>query len=126
MTDAIARLDKLKARTRTLTVEGDRLFNPGWHLALDLMNMLLVSECVARAALMREESRGGHTRDDFPEMSPEWRKVNLICRLDGDDVSVDTQPLPAIPMELLGLFDKNELDKYMTNDELTALPERTG
>ena len=54
---------------RRCTVEGDRQFNPGWHLALDLRNMLLVSECVARAALMREESRGGHTRDDFPEMS---------------------------------------------------------
>ena len=52
-------------------------------------NMLLVSECVARAALIREESRGGHTRDDFPEMSPEWRKVNLVCRTDGDGVEVD-------------------------------------
>jgi succinate dehydrogenase / fumarate reductase flavoprotein subunit len=126
MTDAIARLDKLKGRARTLAVEGDRIFNPGWHLAMDLQNMLLVSECVARAALAREESRGGHTRDDFPEMSAEWRKVNLICRLDGDEVSVTTQPIPTIPPELLGLFDRSELEKYLTTDELTALPERNG
>ena len=59
--------------------------------------MLLVSECVARAALMREESRGGHTREDYPLMSPEWRQVNLICRVDGDEVSVTKQPLPTMP-----------------------------
>ena len=62
-------------------MEGDRQFNPGWHLALDLRNMLVVSECVAKAALEREESRGGHTRDDYPAMEPEWRKVNLVCSL---------------------------------------------
>ena len=66
-------------------MEGHRQFNPGWHLALDLDNMLLVSECVARAALMREESRGGHTRDDFPGMNPAWRLTNLICTTDGDE-----------------------------------------
>ena len=58
------------ARSRHVTVEGHRQFNPGWHLALDLRNMLLVSECVARAALVRQESRGGHTREDFPVMDP--------------------------------------------------------
>ena len=56
-------------------------YNPGWHLALDLRNMLVVSECTAKAALERQESRGGHTRDDFPAMEPEWRKVNLVCSL---------------------------------------------
>ena len=55
----------------TLVVEGHRQYNPGWHLAIDLRNMLLVSECIAKAALEREESRGGHTRDDFPR--PERR-----------------------------------------------------
>ena len=68
--------------------------------------MLLVSECVARAALEREESRGGHTRDDFPEMDPQWRQVNLICSTDGDGVEVEHQPLPTMPTELLGLFDR--------------------
>jgi succinate dehydrogenase / fumarate reductase flavoprotein subunit len=85
--------------------------------------MLIVSECVARAALIREESRGGHTRDDFPGMSDEWRKVNLICRPEGDGVRVDKQPLPTMPPELLSLFDRDELSKYMTDDELSILPE---
>ena len=64
--DALERLDKLKERAQHIRVTGTRQFNPGWHLALDLRNMLCVAESVARAALMREESRGGHTRDDFP------------------------------------------------------------
>jgi succinate dehydrogenase / fumarate reductase, flavoprotein subunit len=120
---ALERLQQLKARAKTVTVEGHRQFNPGWHLALDLDNMLLVSECVARAALEREESRGGHTRDDFPQMSPQWRQVNLICSVDGDGVRVEHQPLPVMPVELLGLFDHAELGKYMTAGELSALPE---
>ena len=61
-----------------------RQFNPGWHLALDLRNMLLVSECVARAALLRQESRGGHTRDDYPTMDPTWRQKLLVCSGTGD------------------------------------------
>ena len=119
---ALERLEQLRARARSVTVEGHRQFNPGWHLALDLDNMLLVSQCVARAALERQESRGGHTRDDFPQMSPQWRQVNLICSADGDTVSVEHQPLPVMPPELLGLFDRTELAKYMTSDELRTLP----
>ena len=68
MREALAKLDELKARSEKLSVEGTRAFNPGWHLALDLRNMLLVSECVARAALLRERAGGGHTRDDYPAM----------------------------------------------------------
>jgi succinate dehydrogenase / fumarate reductase, flavoprotein subunit len=120
---ALAKLEELKARAKRITVQGDKLFNPGWHLALDLPNMLTVSECVARAALMRQESRGGHTRDDYPEMSPEWRKINLVCRPSGDGVEVTQQPLPVMPPELLSLFDRDELTKYMTDDELAILPE---
>jgi len=120
---ALQRLAELKLRSARVTVEGHRQFNPGWHLAIDLRRMLLVSQCVARAALTREESRGGHTRDDFPQMSPEWRQRNLICRIDGADVRVDQQPLPTMPPELLGLFDRGELSKYMLDDELTVLDE---
>ena len=81
ITTALDRLAGLKARAQKLSVEGHRQFNPGWHLALDLQNMLVVSECIARAALQREESRGGHTRDDFPGMSDAWRVINLVCSL---------------------------------------------
>ncbi|MFZ0325196.1 MAG: fumarate reductase/succinate dehydrogenase flavoprotein subunit [Actinomycetes bacterium] len=119
--EALERLESIKQRAGRLTVEGHRQFNPGWHLSLDLGRMLQVSECVARAALTREESRGGHTRDDFPAMSPQWRGVNLICRVDGHRIRVDQQPLPVMPVELLSLFDRSELSKYMTAAELSAL-----
>jgi succinate dehydrogenase / fumarate reductase, flavoprotein subunit len=128
MNDALKRLDELKVRAGKLSVEGDRQFNPGWHLALDLRNMLLVSECVARAALLREESRGGHTRDDFPTMQAEWRKKNLVCSLtDGGAVDVVEQPMPPMRDDLIGLFDRDELAKYLTAEELppVAAEEQT-
>ncbi|MGH3415447.1 MAG: FAD-binding protein, partial [Actinocrinis sp.] len=120
---AIERLAELAPRREKLAAPGDRVFNPGWHLSLDLRNMLLVSECVAKAALERKESRGGHTREDYPEMSAEWRKVNLVCSLDGTGhAQVKHQPLPVMRPDLLGLFERSELKKYMTEDELAALP----
>jgi succinate dehydrogenase / fumarate reductase flavoprotein subunit len=123
MEQALARIEELKSRAKRISVVGDKVFNPGWHLTLDLDSMLIVSECIARSALMREESRGGHTRDDFPTMNDEWRKVNLVCRPDGDGVAVEKQPLPVMPPELLALFDRDELSKYMTAAELAILPE---
>ena len=76
---ALAELEKLRARAAQVSAEGGSAYNPGWHLALDLRNIMLIADCVAQAALERQESRGGHTRDDFPGMNPEWRKINLIC-----------------------------------------------
>jgi succinate dehydrogenase / fumarate reductase flavoprotein subunit len=116
--DALSALGKLRERTANVSAEGCTAYNPGWHLALDLRNILLIAECVALAALERQESRGGHTRDDYPQMSPEWRKINLICSLDGDRVALRRQPIPAIRPDLLALFDRAELSKYMTEDEL--------
>jgi succinate dehydrogenase / fumarate reductase flavoprotein subunit len=116
---ALERLEGLKARARTMTVEGHRQFNPGWHLALDLRNMLLVSECVAKAALLRTESRGGHTRDDYPAMDSDWRRKLLVCAV-SDQSEVDVQVKPQIPIreDLLELFERGELEKYLTGDEL--------
>jgi succinate dehydrogenase / fumarate reductase flavoprotein subunit len=69
--------------------------------------MLLVSECVARAALEREESRGGHTRDDFPGPDPKWGRTNLICTGTADGaVAVTHQPLPQMPAELAEIFEE--------------------
>jgi succinate dehydrogenase / fumarate reductase flavoprotein subunit len=118
--DALAALEKFKERAKTLAVPGERAYNPGWHYAQDLRNMLLVAECVAMAALEREESRGGHTREDHPAMEPEWRKVNLILTLDGDKIDMVHQPLPVIRPDLLDLFDISELKKYMTKEELAG------
>jgi succinate dehydrogenase / fumarate reductase flavoprotein subunit len=119
---ALVELDKLRARAAQVSVAGARAYNPGWHLALDLRNMLVVAECVAQAALERQESRGGHTRDDYPDMSPEWRKVNLICSVDADgSVSLKRQPIVPMRTDLLELFDISELKKYMTEEELVGL-----
>ncbi|GAB7043835.1 MULTISPECIES: fumarate reductase/succinate dehydrogenase flavoprotein subunit [Catenuloplanes] len=126
LSEALKRLHELRARVATVGATGGRRYNPGWHLALDLRNMLVVSECTARAALERAESRGGHTREDFPAMDPAWRQVNLVCALDGDDVTLTRKPLPRMRPELLRLFDRGEMSKYLTDEELAefdALPE---
>jgi succinate dehydrogenase / fumarate reductase flavoprotein subunit len=124
MAEALERLSRLRERATRVAVEGHRQFNPGWHLALDLRNMLLVSECVARAALERQESRGGHTRDDYPEMLPEWRKTLLICGLaektepGGGQIELVRQDYPRFREDLLALFELSELQKYLTDEEL--------
>jgi succinate dehydrogenase / fumarate reductase flavoprotein subunit len=121
---ALAELTKLRERAELVRAEGGPAYNPGWHLALDLRNIMLIAECVALAALERHESRGGHTRDDFPGMSPEWRKVNLICSLDeaGEQVVLTKQPMPPMREDLLALFDRAELKKYLTEEEVPPEP----
>jgi succinate dehydrogenase / fumarate reductase flavoprotein subunit len=123
--DALERLEKIKERARTVSASGGRAFNPGWHLALDLRNMIMVCECIAKAALMREESRGGHTRDDFPKMSADWRKVNLVCSVNASGDGIDVVKQPMIPMreDLLQLFKKDELKKYFTDEEIAGITD---
>jgi succinate dehydrogenase flavoprotein subunit len=122
---ALAELERLREQAANVSAEGGSAYNPGWHLALDLRNIMLIAECVAKAALERTESRGGHTRDDYPEMSPDWRKVNLVCSLAGDRVALKRQPMPAMREDLIGLFDVEELQKYYTKEELPAAREET-
>ncbi|MFV2108317.1 fumarate reductase/succinate dehydrogenase flavoprotein subunit [Micromonospora sp. LOL_015] len=118
LADSLVRLTELRERVAKVSAAGGRRYNPGWHLALDLRNMLVVSECTAKAALERTESRGGHTREDHPTMAPTWRTVNLVCSLDGDTVKLEHQPLPKMRPELIKLFDRAELAKYLTDEEL--------
>jgi succinate dehydrogenase / fumarate reductase flavoprotein subunit len=103
---ALTRIEELKVRVQALTVEGHRQYNPGWHLALDLPHMLRVSECIARAALERQESRGGHTRDDFPGPEQDWGRINLICTQDGDRIALHRKDLPTMPNELAWIFEE--------------------
>jgi succinate dehydrogenase / fumarate reductase flavoprotein subunit len=130
--EALAKIDELKARYANVVVEGGRRFNPGWHLAIDMRNMLLVSECVAKAALQRTESRGGHTRDDFPQMDSRWRNKLLVCRaVPGDHqvvpaITVEAEQQPVMRPDLLGTFELSELQKYYTEDQLAEHPERKG
>jgi succinate dehydrogenase / fumarate reductase flavoprotein subunit len=116
--EAIEKIADIRKRSANVSVSGGRKFNPGFHLAFDLDNMLLVAESTAKSALRREESRGGHTRDDFPGMDSTWRQVNNISSFDGKQVNVKAQPLPPMPKELFDLFDIHELEKYLTPEEI--------
>jgi succinate dehydrogenase flavoprotein subunit len=124
LAQALESLEKLRQRVTDVSVasvraSGGRGYHPGWHLALDLRSMLLVSECIAKAALERQESRGGHTRDDYPTMSAEWRKLNLICKLSPNgEVVLKRQPAEPMREDLIALFDRDELRKYLTETEL--------
>jgi succinate dehydrogenase / fumarate reductase flavoprotein subunit len=118
--ESLKRLADLKPRIGNVRATGGRRYNPGWHLSLDLRNMLIVSECTAKAALEREESRGGHTREDFPAMDPTWRKVNLVCTVDGVDVVLTHQPLPVMRQDLFDLFEASEMKKYVTAEEMAS------
>jgi succinate dehydrogenase / fumarate reductase flavoprotein subunit len=97
---ALMELGKLNERWTHTSVEGSRMFNPGWHLALDLKSMLTVSEAVARCALVREESRGAHSRIDFPELSAEWGTKNNIIKLDAGSMTLRQDVQPALLADL--------------------------
>jgi succinate dehydrogenase / fumarate reductase flavoprotein subunit len=107
---ALDEIGAYRERTERVSVEGHRQFNPGWHLALDLRSMLAVSECIARAALERRESRGGHTRDDFPSTDPEFATVNVRVRRaeDGSGTVIDHLQLPEMPDDLRALFEEKK------------------
>jgi succinate dehydrogenase / fumarate reductase flavoprotein subunit len=106
---ALTLLDRLKERLARVSVSGNRQFNPGWHLALDLQNMLVVSEAVTLSAVERKESRGGHTRDDYPKTDPAFGKVNVVTRRvggAGGELCVAMEPLPEMPAELKQLIEE--------------------
>ncbi len=97
---ALGELGKLKERLSHSGVEGSRMFNPGWHMAIDMKSMLTVSEAVARSALVREESRGAHSRIDFPDLSAEWGTKNNIIWRDGNTMGLRQDTRPELPAEL--------------------------
>jgi succinate dehydrogenase / fumarate reductase flavoprotein subunit len=96
---AIDRLEELRRRAARAGAPGNRDYNPAWHTALDLQNLLTVSEAIARAALARPESRGAHFRDDFPAKDAAWGKKNLVLRREGDAMRIFDTPVPALTEE---------------------------
>jgi succinate dehydrogenase / fumarate reductase flavoprotein subunit len=112
MLTALEKIGELKERAQKVAVEGHVQYNPGWNLATDLPSLLTVAEATTRHALLRQESRGGHTRDDFPATDKEhWAKVNVRSRIadpSSDEVNVvmDEIPLPQMPAELAELFEE--------------------
>jgi succinate dehydrogenase / fumarate reductase flavoprotein subunit len=108
LAEAIDRVSGYRERAKKAGVEGHRQYNPGWHLSMDLKSLLTVSEAIARGAITRQESRGGHTRDDFPDLSSDWAKVNVVIRQGQDgEMQVTPEPLPQMPGELATLFQED-------------------
>jgi succinate dehydrogenase / fumarate reductase flavoprotein subunit len=102
---ALEELDALDERAQKLSVSGGRAYNPGWNLATDLPAMLTVSRLVTKGALERRESRGGHTREDYPSPDPELGTVNLVQRIDAaDEYTIAPEPLSEMPADLKELF----------------------
>jgi succinate dehydrogenase / fumarate reductase flavoprotein subunit len=104
---ALDELDTMSERAQKLSVSGGRAYNPGWNLATDLPSMLTTSRLVATGALERRESRGGHTREDYPLPDPEFGKVNLVQRIDAEgNYTLEPEPLLVMPAELKELFEE--------------------
>ena len=109
MRQALERLDGLRARAAVVGVGGNREYNPGWHTAMDLGNMLVISEAIARSALERKESRGGHFRDDYPEKDPAYATFNLVARKGADGtMTLIREPIPAMPPELERVIEEQK------------------
>ena len=106
---AVGSIEQLSARARRVKASGHREYNPGWHAALDLSNLLTVSEAITRSALERKESRGAHFRGDYPSKDAQFGRINIIVRKDKDgSMQVSRQPIPEMPAELKQIIQENE------------------
>jgi succinate dehydrogenase / fumarate reductase, flavoprotein subunit len=101
-------IQKLKQRADHVRVDGSRLFNPGWHLGRDLKSMLTVSEAVALSALERKESRGAHSRIDFPKYDEQWSKLNNIISRNGDGMRLSHSPIAEMPSDLKEILNEKK------------------
>jgi succinate dehydrogenase / fumarate reductase flavoprotein subunit len=107
MRHAIDELEKLKDRANKVSVTGNVDFNPGWHTALDLRNLLTVSEAIASAAIERKESRGGQYREDYPQKDAEWGKKNIVVKKQSDgSMSISEMPIKEMPAELKQIIEE--------------------
>ena len=109
MENALRMIETLKQRAARVGVKGNREYNPGWHTALDLTNLFTVSEAIARSALERKESRGGHFRDDYPEKDPAGATFNLVVRkADGNSgqMQISREPIPPMPAHLEAIIEE--------------------
>jgi succinate dehydrogenase / fumarate reductase flavoprotein subunit len=106
LNQALMIIQQLKERSNNVKVAGNRHYNPGWHLALDLHSLLNFSEAATLAAIERKESRGGHTRDDFPNTDAKYAKLNIIVRRKDGEMSLSQEPLPEMPDDLKALLEE--------------------
>lgn len=104
----VAKLEELREQIKHAGAKGGKAFNPGWHMCRDLKNMLICSEAIARSALSRKESRGAHSRLDFPNTEADWGTKNTACSKSGEEMKLEHTPKPEMPEELKKLFAKKE------------------
>ena len=109
MHQALDKIAALRARAVQVSVAGNREYNPGWHTALDLDNLLTVSEAITRSAIERKESRGGHFRDDYPQKDPKAQRYNIVTRRASDGTMViDRVDIPPLPQHLQQVIDEEK------------------
>ena len=107
MERALDVIGQLQARADRAGISGNRQYNNGWHTAMDLQNLLMVSEAITRAAVLRKESRGAQFREDFPDKDPEWGKYNIVIRRGSDgEMMVEKRALPPMPVELKNIIEE--------------------
>jgi succinate dehydrogenase / fumarate reductase flavoprotein subunit len=104
---ALGEIERFRERASRVGVAGNRQYNPGWHLALDLRSMLTIAEAVTRSAIERKESRGAHARDDHPSADPRFARVNVVVRLADGGQTVTQTPLPEMPDDLKRLLEED-------------------
>jgi succinate dehydrogenase / fumarate reductase flavoprotein subunit len=104
----VAKLEELKAQVKQAGAKGGKAYNPGWHMCRDLKNMIICSEAIARSALSRKESRGAHSRLDYPNTEKDWEGKNTACSRSGEDMKLEHTPKPEMPEDLKKLFAKKE------------------
>ena len=108
MISALENLKKFRDRANRVSVTGNREFNPGWHTALDLPNLLTVSEAITRAAIERRESRGAQFREDFPNKDAKFGTINtIIWRSENGEMKVRLDPIPEMPQQLKQIIEEN-------------------
>jgi succinate dehydrogenase / fumarate reductase flavoprotein subunit len=106
LTSGLAELERLKADAARTKISGNRHYNTGWHECIDIRNMLIVSEAMARSALIRKESRGAHARADYPKMEESFSGMNHVAREGGNGMEVVAVPMPKVPEELQKLLEE--------------------
>jgi succinate dehydrogenase / fumarate reductase flavoprotein subunit len=107
MEQALATIESLKQRAECVGVSGNREYNPGWHTALDLRNLITVSESIARSAIERKESRGGHFREDYPDKDPAYATFNFVVRKGRDgEMQLSREPIPPMPDHLKAVIEE--------------------
>jgi succinate dehydrogenase / fumarate reductase flavoprotein subunit len=108
MQRALEALKGLRERADKVGIGGNREYNPGWHTAMDLPNLIAISEAITRSAIERKESRGGHFRDDYPDKDPAAAKYNLVIRKTDGGMSLTRVPIPPLPDELAQIIEEQK------------------